>query len=289
MSDDFLSSFKGAGVIGTFLGAFVLVGFVFMSFLVFDPRFAGGWESDRGAVSRQEKELDRLEGESSKLREKADIQREREAASLELETIQEKNKSQSARIESISRAVSDARSANELSEAAFRSYIAKVRATAAGEVLPDLEMLDGKVYTSPTIIEVTAAGLHLRHRDGTARALFVNLPEGIRRRFRFDPDEMASLLGEERRGNQALEDQIEGELSEIFAARREARIKFLKERIPFLKKRIASSQRREAGRYYHATTLWALQEREAADKEELSNIVPELERLEEASGVGESR
>lgn len=280
-----MDSFKGAGVIGTFLGAFVLIGFVVMSFLVFDPRFVDPFTSEAGIVRAQERDIVRLEGELERLRERVSAHEERRKAAGELEAILKENRDRTAAVKAVAGEI--ARFKEELGkiEAADREYRkdyrAMLRSNAAGETMAELVTEEGKVMQDVVVLSVSPVGLHVRHRDGTARIAFTNLPEGIRQRFQFELEEMEAYLEEEGRENRSRERMIDAGLSQVLAERKAARIEFLRKRIPLLRERVAlRSKRLESGeRFSSQFEFWRLQELEASDREELQRIVPEYERL----------
>lgn len=282
---DLLDSFKGAGVIGTFLGAFVLIGFVIMSFLVFDPRFVDPFTSEAGIVRAQDQEIVRLEGELERLRERVSAHEERRKAADELEAMLEQNRDGTAAVKAVVGEIARVKQELGKIEAADREYRkdyrAMLRSNAAGETMVELVTEEGKVMQDVVVLSVSPVGLHVRHRDGTARIAFTNLPEGIRQRFQFELEEMEAYLEEEGRENRSHERMIDAGLSQVLAERKAARIEFLRKRIPLLRERVAlRSKRLESGeRFSSQFEFWRLQELEASDREELQRIVPEYERL----------
>lgn len=282
---DILDSFKGAGVIGTFLGAFVLIGFVFLSLLVFDPRFATPFTSDTGIVRDQAQAILRLEADWERLRDREKILEERRREVQELETILRSNETKAAAVQALAEAISSEKRAIEKIEEAHRDYRsqyrAKLRKEAAGETMEELVTAEGKILKEVVIVAVSPVGLHVRHRDGTARIAFTNLSTEIQQRFQFDLEEMETYLESESRGNLEHERMIDGKLSEILAERRAARSEFLMKRVPLLKQRVWERSQRLASRERFSSQfeLWRLQELEARDREELQRLLPEYQRL----------
>jgi hypothetical protein len=202
-----------------------------------------------------------------------------------LEAILKENRDRTAAVKAVAGEI--ARLKEELGkiEAADREYRkdyrAMLRSNAAGETMAELVTEEGKVMQDVVVLSVSPVGLHVRHRDGTARIAFTNLPEGIRQRFQFELEEMEAYLEEEGRENRSRERMIDAGLSQVLAERKAARIEFLRKRIPLLRERVAlRSKRLESGeRFSSQFEFWRLQELEASDREELQRIVPEYERL----------
>lgn len=172
----------------------------------------------------------------------------------------------------------------------FKSYVAsyrrKIRAAAKGEVIGELKATGGKIYSEAQIIEVTPAGIQIRHRDGTARVLFLNLPASFTKRFQFDEEEMVAFLTEERERLGVQEEALEKEIVAVMSRQREERIAYLQERIPLLENRI-----REDRRLVKRRDAWGLTDRELSCRYELRRIRPELEYLlreQQAAGDADS-
>ena len=61
--DDLLTSYRGAGVIGTLMGIFVLGGFILLSVFAFDPQYNGSMQSIDSVLSAQSREIASLEAQ----------------------------------------------------------------------------------------------------------------------------------------------------------------------------------------------------------------------------------
>lgn len=77
-------------------------------------------------------------------------------------------------------------------------YRQQVRSDAAGEKHPELVSLDGRIFRNVTIGRVWAAGIDIRHSEGTLRLLPNELPPSWQERFQWKEEEVVGQLEKER-------------------------------------------------------------------------------------------
>jgi hypothetical protein len=82
-------------------------------------------------------------------------------------------------------------------EAYKDQYRAYVRGKAIGESMAVLETRGGTIYKNINIREVTAVGIQIRHDDGQKRIPFEDLPEALKERFQFDPQQKVAAIAKE--------------------------------------------------------------------------------------------
>ncbi|WP_367872475.1 hypothetical protein [Luteolibacter sp. Populi] len=294
MFEDLLTSYRGAGVIGTCLAFFVLVSVVGLSLFVFEPGLNGLGESGPGLVARQEREIGRLEHDLAEAQAKYEDYREarkfhdevrlnvarQDAADARLTGIAEK-------IDATQAALAGLRSRQEDYAAAYRD---QVREKAAGEVLPTMTLPDGRRLESPVVVQVNPAGIQLRYQDGIVRVPAKDLPAKVRERFQFDAAEMERFLEQEKAMAGKLERDLERGLVEIKDNSRKEQIARLEARIPIIKSRVAARARQYASlrgnprRNYNTLTMLIRQV--DADEKAIFKYEAELAELKAAERAG---
>ena len=285
--DDMLTSYRGAGTIATFLAAFVLVSFLFLSVLVLDPRFNGSIESSAGLIARQEREIGRLTQELAAVEAKFETyqQRKEQGAAIARYLKQEADAKASlsdlsGRISRYERVLDEVRTRRARHARGYREH---VREKAVGETLPTMNLPDGRVLESPQIVKVTPAGLQLRYSAGIVRIPVKDLPLSVRQRFQFGEEETEQFLTAERSQVADLERDIDRDLAAINDANRGKRIDYLERRIPTLRNRIEACSRALEEHHRkplpHLRAVIDLKDRMTLDRRALLQAESELQRL----------
>jgi len=282
--DDMLTSYRGAGVMGTVLGLVVLGGFGLLATLAFDPaNIAPGLSLD-GTIAAQGREIARLQEEldAAKLRQLR--YQELKASAGELEKIIAGNQERENKLDQLARLQERVGNAEVKIDAEAASYVRRfreqVREAAVGESVAKLVTMDGRVIENATISQVTAAGVHLRHADGILRLPPDELPLEMSDRFQFDDAEMGEFLARERAEVQTLERDIdEGIATQDLTGR----VRYLERRIAVVKGRLARNRNylAELNKIRQSRSNYAdiCRKQIKKDEVELKDIQPELARL----------
>ena len=232
--DDMLTSYRGAGVIGTLMGIFVLGGFVFLSMFAFDPHYNGSIQSVDSVIAAQSREITLLEGQLSEAKQSYLKHLEAKGRQSELEVILGKNEAKKARLEKLAGLRERVREASVRIDAGVAGYVRRyreeIRSKAVGEILPKI-VVSGRVIGNAVISQVTPAGIHVMHDEGIARIPANELPEDLRVRFQFEASEMEAYLERERARLGQLEESIEAGMESKAKAER---IKYLERRTALL-------------------------------------------------------
>ncbi|QJE97715.1 hypothetical protein [Luteolibacter luteus] len=228
--DDLLTSYRGAGVIGTVMGVFVLGGFIFLSMFAFDPQYGGALQSVDSMLAAQSREITLLEAERSDAKQSYLKHLELKGRQSELEALLEKNEDKKAKLEKLARLRERVRIASAKIDAEVRDYVSsyrdQVRTAATGEVLPKI-VVAGKLIENAVISQVTPAGIHVTYDEGIARVPANELPEELRTRFQFEESEMEAYLERERLRLGQMEESIDAGVEDKVKLER---IKYLERR-----------------------------------------------------------
>lgn len=196
-----MSSGRGPGVIGMVFALIVLLGFGVLFLFATDEGFQGADQSIEAVIARQAKEIEESQRSISagqKLLNSAPIRvkNAKEMARLASESITLANKkiTLGGEVESRKAGVISQQTVFEAYKDQYRAY---VRGKAKGESMDVLETLGGDIYRSVNIREVTAVGIQIRHDDGHKRIPFEDLPEAMKERFQFDPQQKAAAMAKE--------------------------------------------------------------------------------------------
>ena len=286
--DDMLTSYRGAGVIGTLMGVFVLGGFVLLSVFAFDPQYNGSVQSVDGMIASQEREIVQLQRQLDDGKVRYERHLELKARAEALAEVREENRGRGKQLEKLARLqerVGDAGVRIDAEAAAYvRKYRDQVRSKAVGESVGKLVTVDGRTIENATISQVTPAGLHLRHADGIQRIPANELPADLRERFQFDDVEMEDFLKRERAELGRMEEGIDAGVEDGV---RLGRIKYLDRRIPMLTKRLTTYRTNMAilrkQRRPDAKLVRGLQQQITKDQAELKELQTELKELKRSS------
>lgn len=282
--DDMLTSYRGAGVMGTLLGLAVLGGFGLLATLAFDPaNLAPGLSLD-GTIAAQGRELARLQEELDAAKQRQVRHQELKASAGELELLLTGNQDREKKLDqlaSLQERVGDAGVKIDAEAVAYiRRYRDQVRENAVGESVAKLVTMDGRVIENATISQVTAAGVHLRHADGILRLPPDELPLEMRDRFQFDDTEMGEFLARERAEVATFERDVE---EGIATKDLTGRVRYLERRIPVVKNRLARNRNylAELNKIRQSRSNYAdiCRKQIKKDEVELKELQPELSRL----------
>lgn len=290
MFEDLMISYRGAGVIGTCLAFFVLASAIGLSLFVFDPGLSGIGESSPAIAVRQEQEIGRLSNALEQAETDYDNYRDAKRFSDEVKAHDARQQKADDRvqdiagnIEKVQSELAGLRSRHESYASAYRE---QVRDKAEGEVLPTIELPDGRRLESPVIVKVNPAGIQVRYKDGIVRVSAKDLPEKIRERFQFDANEMERFLEAEKAKAGKLEFEIERDLVELKQNSHKERIAKLEKQSDFLRDRVAACAQQysalRGNQRRHYKTLVMLIRQVEADERALRICEAELERLKAA-------
>ena len=198
---DMMSSGRGPGVIGTVFALIVLLGFGVLFLFATDEKFQGADQSIEAVITRQAREIEESQrsiSEGQKLLNSAPIRvensKEMERLARESITLGNRKTTLGGEVESRRAGVVNQKAVFEAYKDQYRAY---VRGKAKGESMDVLETLGGVVYRSVNIREVTAVGIQIRHDDGHKRIPFEDLPEALKERFQFDPQQKVVAIAKE--------------------------------------------------------------------------------------------
>ena len=240
--DDLLTSYRGAGVIGTLMGIFVLGGFILLSMFAFDPQYNGSMQSVDSVISAQSREITSLEGQLAEAKHSYLGHLEAKGRQSELEALLEKNEDRKAKLEKLGRLRERVREAAAKIDAGVASYVRsyrdQIRNDAVGEILPKV-MASGRVIENATISKVTPAGIHVMYEQGIARIPANELPDELRIRFQFEESEMAEYLERERARLGKMEETIDAGVENLVTSER---IKYLDRRSATLNQQLGMAR-----------------------------------------------
>ena len=284
--EDFLPSYKGAGVIGTCVAVFVLVSLIGLSFFALDPSVGWG-ESGASVAARQEREIGKLRADLQEEEGRRTAYRDALALSEEVKANRARRQAAEARGTALAASMEETRGELELLRAEHESYAAayrdQVRAKAVGSKLPNFALPDGRQLENPVIGRVDPAGIQLKHRDGVVRVSFKDLPVDLQTRFHYDGAEAERFLAEEKERAERHEAQVERTLTDAKETDRKEQIQKLESEITFLKNRVAACAQEYAAlrgnqrRNYN--TLVALIHKVDADERAIRKHQAELAEL----------
>ncbi|MCW1915891.1 heat shock 70 family protein [Luteolibacter sp. GHJ8] len=216
--DDLLTSYRGAGVIGTCLAFFILVSMVGLSLFAFDPSLNGMWESGSAMVARQQREIGVLSRQVEQAQEKYDVYRESKKFRDAVKANTLRQESTDTRLKEVDEQIAklDAKRAalKESHEGYVAAYRKQARGQAKGEILPTIVTKDGRTLENPQVVEVNPAGIQLRYANGIVRVSAKDLPEEMWERFQFDDEEMAAFIDREENLAENYEKGVEKALAE---------------------------------------------------------------------------
>ncbi len=241
--EDFLPSYKGAGVIGTCVAVFVLVSLIGLSFFALDPSL--GWGESGAMVSaRQQREIGRLRADLEEEEGRRTAYRDALALHDEVQANLARSKAAEARGAELAASMEDQRGQLELLRAEHETYAAayrdQLRAKAVGETLPTFDMPDGRHIEDPLVGKVDPAGIQLRYKDGRVRVSFKDLPADIQKRFQYDAAEAERFLAEEKEQADEHLAQVDRKLTDAKETGRKDQIQRLEGKITALQKEVAA-------------------------------------------------
>ncbi|MEK7952629.1 hypothetical protein [Luteolibacter soli] len=193
-----------SGTVGFLVGIIVLVfaGICFSMMVDKRFKFATGKADLEAAIldeghqledlRRQEKTArDELEQRGRLKDQPAELEKAKQAASSTTEQLKELRAQQASLAEAVK--------AEKSEFAAYRTtYRKQLRQAAAGEKLPELQVMSGKVYRDVTIRRVTATGMEVSHAQGSSSIAADDLADSWRERFQWNAEEIAAALEEEK-------------------------------------------------------------------------------------------
>lgn len=237
--DDMLASHRGAGVVGTLLGGFILIGFVLLSTYAYDS--GGSGPSPERLIADQEEEIASLLRIKEVAWERQAGYEKKSRATDILSAAQDRFARDQAELAQLIRLERRSAQAGLNLDEEFANYVRRyrlqVRADAAGESLPYLPLPDGREITDATIIRVTPAGVHVRYADGIIRVPVTELPVEMQERFQFDREEMEQFLRQEREEIGEMEREIDEGLDDLRTEEADKRVANLEKRISLLQNR----------------------------------------------------
>jgi len=196
-----LTSAKGPGLIGSLLALVVLAGFGFMTLHVMDEAERDPTRSIESIIASQEKEIvglqDRIVADEARIAEEPRIKEQRS----ELTKLTRENRYRADEIRALEERAELGRgqAARKLAEfdAYKDKYRAFIRAKSKGMELPTLTTINGVVYHSVKIREITPIGIQILHQDGQKRLPYEELPPAIQDLFQFDAEQKQLALERE--------------------------------------------------------------------------------------------
>jgi hypothetical protein len=240
--DDLLTSYRGAGVIGTLMGIFVLGGFILLSMFAFDPQYNGSMQSIDSVIAGQVREIGVLEEQLADAKQSYLIHLAEKGRQSGLEAQLQKNGEKKEKLEKLAKLRERVKEASTKIDAKVadyvRSYRDQIRKEATGEIIPKI-VVSGRLIENATISQVTPAGIHVMHEEGIARIPANQLPEELRVRFQFDESEMAGFLERERAQLEQMEETIDAGVEDFTKSER---IKYLDRRSATLSEQLGTAR-----------------------------------------------
>lgn len=284
--DDMLTSYRGAGVIGTVMGIFVLGGFIFLSMFAFDPHYNGSMQSIDSVIATQAREITLLESQLADAKRGYLKRLEVKGRQSELEVLLEKNEDKKEKLAKLGSLRERVKTASVKIDAEATDYIARyrdqIRTAAVGEVLPEIQ-ISGRPIKNAVISQVTPAGIHVKYDEGISRIPVDELPEELRERFQFDATEVEAYLARERARLGQMEESIEAGVEDKVKSER---IKYLERRVTLVTQQLNRSQanltalRRQRGSDPRAVEIVTRAIKECQD--ELTKLERELDDIEDS-------
>jgi predicted nucleic acid-binding Zn-ribbon protein len=190
-----------SGIVGFLVGLVVLV-FVGIGFsLVVDKRlkFSSGKADVEQALTEEKLQLEALRRQTEVVRkdyeEKARPLMDQPAELEKLKLAVSSSVQRLAELRDQQVALKDAVEAEALSFAEYRAtFRKKARQAAAGEKLPQLEVVGGKIYRDVTIRRVTRDGIEAAHSQGVSTLKPEDLGDSWQQRFQWDAEESAEVV-----------------------------------------------------------------------------------------------
>lgn len=241
--EDFLPSYKGAGVIGTCVAVFVLVSLIGLSFFALDPSV--GWGESGAVVSaRQQREIGRLRADLEEEEGRRIVYRDSLVLRDEVQANLARSKAAEARGAELATSIEDTQGQLELLRAEHEAYAAayrdQLRTKAVGEKLPAFDLPGGRHIEDPEVRKIDPVGIELKHRDGRGRVAFKDLPVEIQKRFQYDSAEAERFLAEEKEQADQHQAQVERKLTDSKETGRKEQIQRLEGKITSLTNEVAA-------------------------------------------------
>lgn len=197
---DLMSSARGPGVIGMLLALVVLIGFGVLFVFAFDEGAQGG-QSIESFIAQQAKEIDSIKTGIERGEKELAKLPARQAAEKALTATKREIQFQAAKIDSLKKGVisanEDITEKNQQFDNYKNEYRTHIRGKAKGETLEKLTTLDGTVYESVKIREITPIGIQIAHSGGQKRIAYESLPREMQDLYQFDPKQKTEALAAE--------------------------------------------------------------------------------------------
>ena len=188
-----MSSAKGPGVIGLLLALIVLGGFIILGTLTLDEAFQGGGKSIGSVIRQQEGEIQsyqsRLKESKAPLVELADRERMAKELGIRTSKISSQQNSLAKTQVTIAQLHEELNTIERALEDYKGHYRTSIRGAAKGTEMEQFETLSGRVYHQVKVREVNAVGMLIRHRNGSKRIPYKDLPIDMQDHFQFDAEE----------------------------------------------------------------------------------------------------
>ena len=200
-----LNNDEQSGMVGLLVGIIVLVFAGIFFSLMADKRFSfsKNRNSISGLIAEERQELENLKIQLAKTRDEwsrdyepllgqgdslVKLTGDCKASRRRLEALEEERDTISAEVKAALGAFSDYQG----------RYRQQVRSEAVGEKIPELTSRSGRVFKNVMIAKVSAAGIEIRHEEGSSRLLPDELAPSWNERFQWDDGELELHLKNER-------------------------------------------------------------------------------------------
>ena len=200
MLSDLISSARGPGVIGIVIALVVLLGFGSLFTVVTDGANEIGGPNVQFQIKAKQRSI-RIQERKMKALEQNIVEYDNHSQQLaEFESVQKSLSLKLVELKESELGVETAKT--DLVKLAIqfedykKQYRSAERGRAVGETLDTFVTKDGKEYQQVSIRRVSALGMEIRHKNGSKRIHYENLPNEMQDRFQFaqkDADKLSAL------------------------------------------------------------------------------------------------
>ena len=193
MLSDLISSARGPGVIGILIALFVLLGFGFLFTVVDDSASTMTGPNVQFQIKEKQRSIRVQERKMKEIQEDVATYEKHSKQLAELRDVQKSVTLKQAQLEELDlmriAARADLVKLADQFEGYKKQYRDSERERAVGEAFDVFNTKDGKVYKQVSIRRISALGMEIRHKNGSKRIHFKDLPDEMQDRFQFIQDD----------------------------------------------------------------------------------------------------
>lgn len=209
MFDDFFSSSRGPGVIGTMIALVVLVGFGSLYLFVFDEGFQGGGKSIHAVIRDQKSELDRLNSQIKYHEDAMARGKDFKQIAQDVETETRQLASHEKSLQELATVKAENEKLIEVTTKSWEDYKMQYRKAergrAVGEKIPELVTKSGKTYKAVIIKSFDDRRMTIMSETGFNGIDWSDLPDEMSDRFQYTKELAQVKIASESADSQSMD------------------------------------------------------------------------------------